>query len=135
MSWLFTATVFLLVVVITFSMRREIRRAKHLRLTGIRTKGVVVGQKFHLRFNRSSTYHALVVFTTQDGKRMQVESAFGMSIPMLSTGTQVSLLYEAQKPNNFLLETGLDQTSPYLGIVLIWLMAGFVLVFQMLYFT
>jgi hypothetical protein len=125
---------FLVALVVTFGTRREIKRTQRLRLIGTKARGRVIGQKFKLRFNRSSTYHALIVFETLEGNAVQIECGSGLSIPSLQTGSTVTVVYEAANPRNFLLETDLEQAGPYLLLVLVWLAAGFALLFQLPYF-
>tara|TARA_R110002124_G_scaffold44001_2_gene134855 strand:+ start:501 stop:2150 length:1650 start_codon:yes stop_codon:yes gene_type:complete len=77
---------------------------------GISTKGHVV--RMESRYDSSSdgsgyTYHAVVEFETQEGETISFTDKLGASHPLYETGDEVTVVYEARKPRDAMIDRGI----------------------------
>ncbi|TNE28599.1 MAG: DUF3592 domain-containing protein [Alphaproteobacteria bacterium] len=77
---------------------------------GISTKGHVV--RMESRHSSSSdssgpTYHAVVEFETQQGKKISFTDKMGASHPLYETGDEVTVVYEPRKPRDAMIDRGI----------------------------
>jgi len=95
---------------------------------GISTKGQVV--RMESRHSSSSdghgtNYHAVVEFETQAGDKISFIDKVGASHPLYETGDEVTILYEAKKPQDAMIHRGIwNWAVPggliFFGFLLIW---------------
>jgi hypothetical protein len=73
------------------------------RENGVRTRGVIVRNTFHL--GRISVSRPVVQFTTREGIRIEAEYTKGIAtaIPRFSAGEVVQVAYKKEKPYDFVI--------------------------------
>ncbi|WP_324679002.1 DUF3592 domain-containing protein [Hymenobacter sp. GOD-10R] len=101
MSWDFIIIGFMAVATLVFALYREETRTSQLKEHGIKTKGIVLKNKFHL--SRASVFRPIVQFKTEQGQIIEAEDMNGIAIaiPRFSKGEEIILLYEEANPRNF----------------------------------
>ena len=120
MDWSIVLIFIGIAVVVTLLLQREISRVETVRRFGLRTTGVVTGHK--VRIGRNSTIRPLIKYTTKQGRTFELESKVGAAIPLRCKGQQVTVLYDEQEPASFILDDETDESAPYVGIIMVWLL-------------
>lgn len=82
---------------------RQFRSVRTVQKTGIPGKAVIQG--FHVEYDRMKTYYPIIRFRDADGVTNTCQSRVGMSIipRKYRKGSQVSIVYPAQQPEQFVI--------------------------------
>jgi hypothetical protein len=93
-----------ILIVAAFAIRawlKDLKRSENLKMSGIRTQGIVVRNKFC--WGRMCVTRPIIQFQTQQGKTIEAldQNGAALAVPRFSKGTRVMLIYKEEDPTDF----------------------------------
>lgn len=106
---------------------RMLVKDRRLRSTGIHVPGVVIRLEPSMKTRGGTIYHPVFAFTTVEGIQLQVRSPVGTDKPGVAPGQQVTIVYEAAKPEEACIDTPAGR-----GVLIAWPLIGFSAIYGIL---